>query len=313
MSAKTGIEWTDATFNPWWGCTKVSPGCDHCYAEGVASRFGTPWGARQVRRTFGEKHWNEPLHWNARAEREGRRLRVFCASMADVFDNDAPEGARERLFALIRDTPHLDWQLLTKRIGNARKMLPSDWGDGYSNVWLGATIVNQDEADRDIPKLLATPSRIRFLSCEPLLGPVNVTWALSNNRRHVETGLRDRGVVPSDPKQLRGIDWVIAGGESGRRARPMHPDWARFLRAQCWGDNVPFFFKQWGEWAPHQAVAGGDEGGDLRAGRVRYLQGDGREPDGHFRRGDAAVARIGKKAAGHLLDGVEHHAFPRDA
>jgi protein gp37 len=140
MAEETAIEWCDATFNPWWGCAKVSPACDHCYAERLARRFGVAWGVDTERRSFGDERWREPLRWDRRAARYGRRLRVFCASMADIFDTNAPEGARERLWGIIRQTPHLTWLLLTKRIGNASRMLPSDWSDGYPNVGFGITV-----------------------------------------------------------------------------------------------------------------------------------------------------------------------------
>lgn len=184
--------------------------------------------------------------------------------MADVFDNRAPAGERERLFAVIRATPHLDWLLLTKRIGNAVRMLPHDWNDGYANVWLGISVVNQVEADRDIPRLMATPTRLRFLSMEPLLGPVQLDpeW-LSGDRA--------------------GVDWVIVGGESGRCARPMNPDWARSLRDQCERAEVPFFFKQWGEFVPAEVETAGT------AGRHVWT---------------------GKRVAGRLLDGRIHNEFP---
>jgi hypothetical protein len=162
MSENSKIEWTHHTFNPWWGCAKVSPGCDHCYAEALGNRFGTPWGVDAPRRVFTEAHWRDPLKWNAKAAAAGERQRVFCASMADVFDKNSPPGARDRVWSLIRRTPHLDWLLLTKRIGNAVRMLPPDWGDGYPNAWLGISVVNQEEAVRDIPKLLQVPAAIRL-------------------------------------------------------------------------------------------------------------------------------------------------------
>ena len=168
------------------------------------------------------------------------------------------------------------------------------------NVWLGVSVENQEAADERIPLLLQTPAAVRWISAEPLLGQVDLACA----------GLEiDLSGPLEDPPKVN-IDWVVVGGESGPGARPMHPDLARGLRDQCAAAGVPFLFKQWGEWAPHQARAGGDEGGDLRRGHVRYLQGDGREPDGHFRKGDAAVARVGKKAAGRLLDGRTWDGYP---
>ncbi len=329
MSDTTAISWCDATFNPWWGCQKVSPACDHCYAERDAKRFAAGqvlWGVGSKRRTFdvateaGMKHWRAPLVWaKTMPGKLGRRPRVFSASMGDWLDLDAPLDEFMRLLDTVRMTHELNWLLLTKRIGNWEKRLGQalnasnsiylrEWialwlnGDAPRNVWLGITTVNQEEADRDVPKLLATPARVRFLSIEPMLGPIDLggLWERPAYRGDTVSGFMD----------YEQLHWVIAGGESGPHARAAHPDWFRSLRDQCAVTDVPFHFKQWGEWAPHQPRAGGDEGGDLRRGHVRYLQGDGREPDGHFRKGDAAVARVGKAAAGRLLDGVEHNAFP---
>jgi len=222
------IEWTDHTFNPWWGCTKVSPGCDHCYAERDSKRYGEKnlWGVEARRRLFGLKHWADPLKWDMAARKEGRRLRVFCASMADVFDNhEEVVGARAMLWDLIKKTPRLDWLILTKRIGNTVHMLPEDWGGGYPNVWLGISVVNQVEADRDISKLMHTPAAIRFLSCEPLLGPIDLDLVTT---------------------KLAGpwLDWVIVGGESGAGARPMDVRWALDIQECCTRDRVAFFMKQ---------------------------------------------------------------------
>lgn len=223
MGENSAIEWTDATFNPWWGCTRVSPACDNCYADTWARRLGMDdlWDGAK-RRTFGAKHWAEPLKWNRAAERAGRRLRVFCASMADVFDKDAPGRERENLWELIEDTPHLDWLLLTKRIGNVRRMLPAP----PPNVWLGISVINQEEADRDIPKLLGIPAAVRFLSCEPLLGPIDFP-------------LPCQGSV-----FWSGLHWIIVGGESGARARPMDEWWALRIQQQCAEAGVAFFMKQ---------------------------------------------------------------------
>lgn len=229
MAENSKIEWTTHTFNPWIGCTKVGPGCDNCYAEAMMDhRYGrVKWGPHERVRTS-EQNWRKPLSWNRNAN--GTRPRVFCASLADVFDNAANETWRADLFALIHATPNLDWLLLTKRIGNVAKMLPTDWRGGWPNVWLGATVVNQDEADRDIPKLLATPARTRFLSMEPLLGPVNL--------------------IPMCPPEFQPwlradrIGWVIVGGESGTHARTMPEGWALEIRDQCKDAGVAFFMKQ---------------------------------------------------------------------
>ena len=186
MAEHSKIEWTDATFNPWVGCTKISPACDNCYAEGWAKRSGSGelWqGARQ--RTSAE-NWRKPLAWNKKAAASGENRFVFCASLADVFDNQVPSDWRADLWPLIRATPALTWQLLTKRPQNIAKMLPPDWGTGYANVWLGTTAENQDEADRRVPHLLAVPAKVRFLSCEPLLGPLDLGRYLGVNHGHTE-------------------------------------------------------------------------------------------------------------------------------
>jgi protein gp37 len=234
MGKNSSIEWTDHTFNPWWGCSKVSPGCEHCYAETWARRVGQDiWGSKQTRRFFTDKHWNEPLKWNDDAESAGERKRVFCASMADVFEarRDLDEW-RERLWLLIGKTPWLDWLLLTKRPQNIKAKVPwtNDWP---TNVWLGTTVDDQTRANERLPVLLQFPAARRFLSCEPLIGPVDLdAW------------------IKRPTKHLHPIDWVIAGGESGAYSRPMLPGWARKLRDQCRLAEIPFHFKQWGHWAP---------------------------------------------------------------
>lgn len=263
MGKNSKIEWCHHTWNPWIGCTKVSPACDHCYAENLmASRMHVvQWGAGQPRKRTSARNWNDPLRWNAEADRLGVRYRVFCASLADVFDNEVPGAWRADLFDLIEKTPHLDWLLLTKRIGNVVPMMTDVaaslfWMDRLGtgalppNVWLGATICNQAEADRDIPKLLATPARVRFLSMEPLLGPVNLDAHLLQCCEQFEYcdygSYGHRPECCGTPVPRDGLDWVIAGGESGLGARPMHPDWVRSLRDQCAEGKVAFFLKQLG-------------------------------------------------------------------
>lgn len=325
MSANSKIEWTDHTFNPWLGCTKVSPGCDNCYAETLTARFGSvEWGAGKPRTLTSPANWAKPRQWDKAAAAAGVRHKVFCASLADVFDNEVPQEWREALWRLIQQTPHLDWLLLTKRIGNAAKMLPGAWLENpLPNVWLGASIVNQEEANRDIPKLLNTPARIRFLSMEPLLGAVDLEYPVElypNGAPYccsgMECGCQGK---PAEPPLFWGINWVIVGGESGVNARPMHPDWARQLRNQCVAARVPFLFKQWGEWAPHKPVAGGDLGGDMRKGNVRIVHPTGQTDVEVFSAtgghntipGSKYMARVGKKAAGRLLDGREWNEFPK--
>ena len=220
MAAKTLIAWTDKTFNAAWGCVKVSPGCKNCYADTLSSRYGHDiWGPSKPRRTFGDKHWSEPLKWNREAEESAHRLRVFCGSMFD-WGEDHPtiNGIRPRLFDLIRRTPSLDWQLLTKRADRIESCLPPDWGDGYPNVWLGTSIENNDYICR-ADRLRKIPATVRFISYEPALGPL-------------------------DKLDLIGIDWLIFGGESGPGFRPMNVQWARDMRARCEVAGTAFFYKQ---------------------------------------------------------------------
>lgn len=222
MADKTEIAWTDSTFNPWWGCSKVGPGCDHCYAEALDRRTGGDhWGPNKTPRVMSGDNWRKPVRWHRIAAASGTRRRVFCGSMCDWADKNAPDGQRDRLWDLIRTTPALDWQLLTKRAPNIAKSLPPDWGDGYENVWLGVTVENRKHGLPRIKHLRSVPARVRFLSIEPLL--------------------EDFG-----PLDLSGIHWVIVGGESGPLARPMQPEWVASIRAQCEAQGVPFFFKQWG-------------------------------------------------------------------
>lgn len=223
MGIETRIEWTDHTWNPWIGCQRISPGCDHCYAEAM-NNFrkwnGGAWGPHAPRKETSEQNWKKPFAWDRQARESGKRRLVFCASLADVFDNKAPEEARARLFQMIRRTEALDWLLLTKRPENIRKMLPSDWDEGYDNVWLGTTAENQQWYEHRWPLLRKIPAKIRFISYEPALGPLN---------------LRGWGRCP---------DWVICGGESGASARYMEPQWAYHLRDQCRRLGVAFFLKQ---------------------------------------------------------------------
>jgi protein gp37 len=221
------IEWTDHTFNPWTGCTNISPGCDNCYAEAWAKRSGqVKWGNSPRKRTT-ESYWKAPDMWQRKAAEfasvHGRRQRVFCASLADVFDNQADPTWREDLFKVIRATPSLDWQLLTKRPQNIQKMLPADWGSkGYSNVWLGFTAEDQSRFDQRKRFLSLIPARVWFVSYEPAIGPLRIS----------------RG----DPRP----DWLISGGESGPRARPMVSQWARDIIADCQELGIAAFHKQWG-------------------------------------------------------------------
>lgn len=372
MADQTEIAWADSTFNPWIGCTKVGPGCDNCYAKADFDdrKHRVVWGPGQARSRTAPANWKKPLQWNKEAphfhecgacgmrwhskteagrracpscgssEHHVARRRVFCASLADVFDNEIDSQWRRDLFDLIRTTPNLDWLLLTKRIGNAVKMLPwaSDGAPGnmvaggmvYPNVWLGATIVNQEEADRDIPKLLEVPAAKRFLSMEPLLGPVDLTQ-VDDGAAHRDVPREEWGTVDDEDSPpglwwnvLTGqrtimhggatgdwsrtdakVDWVIVGGESGPNARPMHPDWVRSLRDQCAAAGVPFFFKQHGEWLATEFCD--DDMAMIPSKRTVYVGNHGSFHDGtggvDFFGGDQETAWVGKKAAGRLLDG----------
>ena len=302
MAEDTKIEWTDHTFNPWRGCTKVSAGCANCYAETLSKRnpgaLGE-WGPTGKRVVAAESYWQQPLRWNLAAGKAGERRQVFCASLADVFEDwtgpvwrstntmefkhelcvchgcgrlksyvaycheDCHEerlprratmaDVRRRLFNLISITPNLDWLLLTKRPENVLRMTYDAWtvkvkdhvsqneGDGRhwawpSNVWLGVSVEDQQRADERIPLLLQTPAAVRFLSCEPLLGPIE----FSNMTK------RSDAVQQLGKKALAGIDWVIVGGESGSGARPCNIAWIRSLVQQCQAAGVPAFVKQLG-------------------------------------------------------------------
>ncbi|MEX3984138.1 DUF5131 family protein [Paraburkholderia sp. EG287A] len=240
MADTTGIGWTDSTQNPWWGCSAVAPGCDHCYAEALDRRTGgNHWGPHTRPRVMSDANWRKPLRWEREhatfAAEHGRRRRVFCGSMCDWADKNAPEGQRDRLWSLIRATPHLDWQLLTKRAPNIVKYLPPDWGKGYDNVWLGVTVENRKHGLPRLERLRDIPAKVRFLSVEPLL--------------------EDLGEL-----DLTGIDWVIVGGESGPGFRAMKEEWAERVRVQCEAQGVRFFFKQHGGTRP-------DKGGHKLNGR----------------------------------------------
>lgn len=258
MGETTAIAWCDHTFNPWWGCTKVSPGCKHCYAEAWAKRTGSvEWGPGRPRRVFGAKHWAAPLAWDRAAARAGVRRRVFCASMADICDPEAPKSQLAKLFDLIEATPNLDWLLLSKRPERFIEIFPLYWNcEAWRNVWLGTTVEDQQRADERIPHLLRVPAPVHFLSCEPLLGPVDLKPYL--NRLCTLCGgsasVPVAGGGAPCPRCLRvgqfvdpdQVGWVIAGGESGPGARPCDVAWVRSLVGQCKAAGVPAFVKQLG-------------------------------------------------------------------
>jgi protein gp37 len=271
------IEWTHHTFNPWWGCTKVSPGCKYCYAETWAKRIGQDvWGPKAQRRELSESYWRQPFVWNKEAATAKERPRVFCASMADVFeDRRELDDKRTRLWTIIEKTEGLDWLLLTKRPQNVKKLAP--WGDRWpDNVWLGATAENQVWAEKRIPVLLEQNAKVVFLSCEPLLGPLDLSrWTKSSGARR--------------------INWVIGGGESGHHARPMHPEWITSLRDQCKAAGIWFHFKQWGNWRPvlPRQVNG------YRSKTVFLSNGN-----------TVILANMGKREAGRRLQGRTWDEFP---
>ena len=364
MGENSKIEWCHHTFNPWIGCTKVSPGCANCYAEKstrarvLRSEGHETWGKGAKRSLTSEANWKQPLKWNERTARtrvgipgnhlvkigtmDGKvmftdvtcpsggvmppadwealpkfRPRVFCASLSDWLDDEVPIEWLGRLLKLIRDTPHLDWLLLTKRPQNwqARLHKVSEhlknqqqphavvdaWLDGHApaNVWIGTTMEDQTRADERIPVLLNIPATVRFLSCEPLLSIVDLHSA------HIAVETWRVGESFNGPPPLNGIHWVICGGESGPNARPMHPDWARSLRDQCHAAGVPFFFKQWGDWVyPAYADPSASFDDFPKAERGQVWQPTSTSRHGYD------LLKLGKKKAGRLLDGIEHNGFP---
>lgn len=285
MSDNSKIEWTEATWNPVRGCTKVSPGCAHCYAETFAERWrGVPGHAYE--QGFDLRivplQLVKPLHWK-------RPRRIFVNSMSDLFHKDVPDKFIDAVFVVMEACSQHTFQVLTKRAERMRQYVGWRYGKREGgpgsriparNVWLGVSVENQKYADERIPHLLNTPAAVRFLSCEPLLGPIDIG------------SVRDNGSQDA----LCFVDWVIVGGESGPKARPMHPDWAHSIRAQCVAAGVPFFFKQWGEYAP------AEEGLMVHSSKhkefIEFTDG-------------VEVYRVGKKAAGRELNGRTYDEFPQ--
>lgn len=363
MGEVTEISWCDMTFNPWSGCTKVSPGCANCYAETMCNRFPHlgNWGPGADRLRTSEANWRKPLAWNNKAGAEDGycarcgqassvhgcssspacsgfarppRPRVFCASLADWLDPEVSNEWLHDLLVLIGETPHLDWLLLTKRphLWRERMQAALDWSQGEDarvywviewlaeadepelqggsgvppNVWIGTTVEDQQRADERIPELLKIPARVRFLSCEPLLGPVDVRrymwptcWTWDAKFKTPELALAAGAHAERKRQALvwagcRFVDWVICGGESGNGARPMNPEWARSLRDQCVAAGVPFHFKQHGTWVPGVIVQEDDKRESM------CFQGEKLEP----------MVRVGKKVAGRELDGRTWDEFP---
>lgn len=358
MTANTKIEWADHTFNPWIGCTRVSPGCDNCYAAAQDKfRHWTPEGWGGPRRRTSPSNWKQPHRWEAQHAQfyaqHGRRQRVFCASLADVFDNQVPDEWFHDLMVVIQQTPNLDWLLLTKRpqnivrrvnecgavAGNGTRYLPI-------NAQLGTSAEDQKRADLNIPALCKAKEtlgvRVAFVSFEPLLGPVDLTQ-IDDGTAHRDVPREEWGsaddeesppglwwnVLTGDRTIMHGgatgdwsrtdskLDWVIVGGESGHQARPMSIQWARILRDQCSAAGVPFLFKQWGEWAPAWPRPAGTPGhfayGDWRNGAWggRAFAETDQYPRAFTSFGARAIVeRVGKKAAGRLLDGREWNEVP---
>lgn len=332
MAENTAIEWADHTFNPWIGCAKVSPACDGCYAEALMGTTGrmkrAEWGGPGkgvgTRVRTAEANWAEPRAWNRKAAAAGTTPFVFCASLADVFDNAVPAEWRKDLFDLIRETPNLIWLLLTKRPSNIARM-SSAAGGLPSNAAIGTTVEDQARADRNVPALLSasealwrakTRPAFTFLSCEPMLGPIDLTsFPEYPGSEYFTDALRAQVWMKAGTNQLpgtsfvqgdrdyvglcHGIDWVIGGLETDQghhQARPGHPDWVRSLRDQCAAARRPFLFKQWGNWVAENQAPEATEWAETTPDHVF--------PDG------VQVWKVGKRWTGRFLDGVLHDARP---
>lgn len=332
MSTNTAIEWTDATWNPVVGCTRISPGCKNCYAhqlhdmrhkafkagKKLPAQYAQPFTTLQTM----DGRLDYPLHWK-------KPRRIFVNSVSDLFHESVPFEFIHAVWGTMRRTPQHTYQILTKRadrmlevVSQIRAMEAMGYAKGfYSHVHLGVSVDNQTAADERVPLLLQVPAAVRFLSCEPLLGRVDICehlgmWWNSTMQAFEGDGamINRRGI---EGLTHPGIGWVIAGGESGKGARPMHPDWARSLRDQCQAAGVPFFFKQWGEWFPgfdkdkDYSVEERGEGAKASTQKAQWLNLAG----GQGFHGERVVGmrRTGKKAAGRLLDGREWNEFPKVA
>lgn len=322
----TQIEWTDETWNPVTGCSKVSQGCKNCYALREWPRLAAnPKATAYFGREFSDvachpERLDTPLRWT-------KPRKVFVNSMSDLFHESVPDAFIDQVFAVMALAKRHTFQVLTKRpermlaymtgLGKSAKRLDDAARTvGYTfefegqyliswplpNIWLGVSVEDQSTADERIPLLLQTPAAVRWISAEPLLGEVDLGRIVMPDGDALGSALYNDG-------ESAGLDWIVVGGESGPKARPMHPDWVRSLRDQCAEAHVPFLFKQWGEWAPHESRPGADLGGQMRRGTAVLLHAPG-NPEGHFRKGDAFMERVGKKAAGRLLDGVLHDSYP---
>jgi protein gp37 len=324
----TTIEWTDETWNPTTGCDRVSPGCDNCYALTMAKRLKGMGSAKY--QTDGDPRTSGPgfgiaMHPDTLAApfSWSTPRKVFVNSMSDLFHAGVSNEFIARVFAVMAATPQHTYQVLTKRPARMRSLLNSEPFQSFMavhlmlgsdiplkerpeftwplpNVWLGTSVEDQERANLRIPALLDTPAAVRFLSCEPLLGPVDLN-AVYERPSH------KRLFIADSTRETKPIDWVIVGGESGHGARPMHPDWARRLRDQCATAGIAFHFKQWGEWAPESHLAT-----ERGAANALYIEHDGStRPAARGARGDAVtVQRNGKKHTGRELDGRTHDEFP---
>lgn len=359
MSDGTKIEWTDATWNPITGCSVVSAGCKHCYAMKLAgtrlqhhpSRAGLthdtkngPVWTGEVR--FNEQWLDQPLRWK-------RPRMVFVCAHADLFHESVPDEWIDNVFAVMALAPQHTFQVLTKRadrmrdymndsarVEAIRKVADGDIDERevcrtwpLPNVWLGVSVENQAAADERIPLLLDTPAAVRWISAEPLLGPVDLSRIQyevigPSGSVHYRRPLTDTKLL-NEAKATPGysaasLDWVVVGGESGPKARPMHPQWARDLRDQCAAAGVPFLFKQWGEWVPRSSCYHTFEDGRACADidpsatewpciRMNENGGDGHRLEDEDGGDSAYMQRVGKKSAGRLLDGVQHDGYPGGA
>lgn len=323
------IEWCTHSFNPWHGCVKVSPGCQHCYAETLDKRFGRAvWGPAKTTPRMGmsENYWKQPLRWNEAALRQpygSERPRVFCASMADVFeDHPGVVEWRKRLWRVIEETQALDWLLLTKRPENVNRLAP---GGGLAhNVWIGTSVESQEYAEKRIPELLKVQARVRFLSCEPLLGPLELLPYLDPKGGACCGSEMPCSCLSNWPwdeyhNEYARVHWVITGGESGRDARPVWPEWVRDIRDQCKHVGACFFHKQWGEYEPYEEDAHppfwNDQHGHCIDGHwLNVLNPESGELNPGWHEDSLcspyAFKRVGKHAAGRLLDGREWNEMP---
>lgn len=340
---ESGISWAHYTFNPWWGCEKISPACAACYAEAWSNRCGLDlFGPGKPAHTFGARHWGQVHLWDSRAERMKTRFRVFCGSMCDIFQKrDDVKLEREQLWFTVETTPHLDWMFLTKRPENAEELIPEHWRPKWpKNVWMGVTAENQEMADKRIPVMLKLNSQFFFVSCEPLLSDMSIrkwlpaeywcycgyvgdetgtdycvkcgavfgdgdTCQVCGNEEYDSAcpecdtvdGFADWTTGPLDQRPNT-IGWVIVGGESRLKDRPMDPRYVRGIHQQCIDAGIPFHFKQWGQWGTQESI---------RNHEVRNTGTD------IIQLGEDRMYLVGKKRAGRILDGKEWLEVPEVA